>query len=92
MAQWKNKSIKDLFRAITSLESEKETSAFMRDLATIAELRSMAERWQVAQMIEKGIPYRKIAEKTGVSTTTITRVAHWINEGEGGYKKMLEKR
>ncbi len=64
----------------------------MRDLATISELKSMAERWEVARMIDKGISYREISKKTGVSTATITRVALWFNHGEGGYKKMMEKK
>lgn len=88
---WKTKPIRELFRTITKLKGEAEVAAFMRDLATLAELRAMAERWEVAQLIDKGISYREIAKKTGVSTATITRVAHWLHEGEGGYRAMLKK-
>ena len=51
----------------------------------------MAERWQIAKLVYSGMPYRKIAEKLGVSTTTISRVAVWVFHGEGGYKSVLEK-
>ena len=56
---------------------------FLQDLCTPAELRSMAERWRVAQMLNEEIPYRKIYEKTGVSTATVTRVARAFSEGKG---------
>ena len=46
----------------------------------------MAHRWQVARLLEQGLPYLEIAERTGASTTTVTRVAHWLRHGEGGYR------
>ncbi len=51
----------------------------------------MAERWRVAQMIWQDIPYRRISQETGASTATITRIAHWLNHGEGGYRFMLTR-
>lgn len=88
---WKTRPISNLFKAVIRLKSENEAAAFMRDLCTIAELRAMSERWEVAQMIDQGISYREIAKKTGVSTATITRVGHWLKDGEGGYMAMLKK-
>lgn len=51
----------------------------------------MSERWQVAKQVNNGVPYRKIAAKTGSSTATITRVAQWLHHGEGGYRLMLHR-
>ena len=81
----------DLFRAILSLEDEKEAEAFFRDLCSIDEIKSMSERWEIAKLVYKGLPYRKISDKLNVSTTTVSRVALWLNNGEGGYKAVLDK-
>lgn len=62
---------------------------FLRDLCTLEELQSLSMRWQVVLMLTKGKSYRDIAKATGASTTTITRIAHWLEHGEGGYKKVL---
>jgi len=87
-----NTKMKDLFAAIATLKSATETKNFLRDLCTFSELNAMAERWQVAQQINKQVPYRKIAKDTGSSTATITRVAHWIHHGMGGYKLLLSRK
>lgn len=81
----------DLFKAILSLKSVEEAEDFFRDLCTIDEIKAMSERWQIAKLIYKGMSYRKIAEKLGVSTTTVSRVALWLNHGEGGYESVLDK-
>lgn len=86
-----NNQMKDLFKTIASLETEQECKRFFRDLCTIAELKAMAERWQVAKQVQANMPYRDIAKKTGSSTATITRVAHWLHHGTGGYRLMLER-
>jgi len=80
-----------LFDAIVSLETRQETEAFLRDLCTLSELEAMAHRWQVARLLEQGLPYLEIAERTGASTTTVTRVAHWLRHGEGGYRRALDR-
>lgn len=85
----KNKETRDLFKAIAALKSEAEVKNFMRDLCTLSELKAMTERWQVARQVKKGVTYRKIAKDTGASTATITRVAHWLHHGMGGYKLLL---
>jgi TrpR-related protein YerC/YecD len=87
----KNSSLWELFDAITLLQGSDEVGIFFRDLCTAYELEAMAERWQVAQMIDEGIPYRKISSETGASTATITRIAHWLKRGEGGYRLMLDR-
>jgi TrpR-related protein YerC/YecD len=83
--------MRDLFEAILSLESRPATEAFFRDLCTLSELEAMAHRWQVARLLDRGLPYLEIAEKTGASTTTVTRVAHWLRHGEGGYRTALDR-
>ena len=64
---------------------------FLRDLCTLEELAELSNRWQAAEMLNKGVSYREVANKTGMSTTTVTRIAHWIKHGEGGYEKVLKK-
>lgn len=82
----------DLFRAIVRLKNVGECRKFFRDVATLSELTALCERWQVAHQLQKGIPYRRIAQKTGSSTATITRVAHWLHHGTGGYKLALGRK
>ncbi|MEI8105968.1 MAG: YerC/YecD family TrpR-related protein [Actinomycetes bacterium] len=88
---WRNKETKELSEAILSLETREEVVRFLRDLCTIAELDAMAHRWSVARLVDKGIPYLEVAQKTGASTTTVTRVAHWLRHGEGGYRLTLDR-
>jgi len=82
----------ELFEIILSLQNKKECEKFFRDLCTLSELKAMTERWQIVLKLQEGKPYRKIAEETGASTTTVTRVAHWIENGEGGYKLALKEK
>ncbi|MFA6254483.1 MAG: YerC/YecD family TrpR-related protein [Patescibacteria group bacterium] len=88
---WQNQSSKALFKAILKLKTPAEASKFFRDLCTLEELEEMEKRWQAVQMIAKNKPYREIAKKTGLSTSTVTRVAHWLNYGEGGYRLVLKR-
>ena len=82
--------LKGLADTIYSLRSSNEVLSFLEDLCTPAELQAMTGRWQVAMMLEKNIPYRRINELTGVSTATITRVAKFIGSERKGYKNALE--
>ena len=82
----------ELFEAILSLETRAEVEHFLRDLCTLAELEAMAHRWAVARLVDRGIPYAQVAARTGASTTTVTRVAHWLRHGEGGYRLALDRR
>src|SRR3989338_6692931 len=86
-----SKKTDELFKAIISLNSVKEAEAFFRDLCTIEEIKEMSERWQIAQMVDKGLSYREIAKKLDVSTKTVARVALWLNNGAGGYRLMLNR-
>jgi TrpR-related protein YerC/YecD len=89
MPAWKTEKLRLLARAFLSLKTEDEALAFLRDVGTLEELREWANRFEVAQLLEAGKSYRDIARKTGLSTATVTRVAHWFRYGEGGYKTTI---
>jgi TrpR-related protein YerC/YecD len=82
----------DLFATIAALKTPQEVQAFLRDLCTRAELDAMAHRWEVAQLLDEGLPYLAVAEQANASTTTVTRVAQWLRNGEGGYQLALSRR
>jgi|SRR5581483_3381852 len=86
---WATQEMLELFVAIQSMAALGELEEFMRDLCTLQELETLAHRWQVAKLVNEGYPYLEIAQKTGVSTATVTRVAQWLNHGEGGYETAL---
>ncbi|MFZ2507159.1 MAG: YerC/YecD family TrpR-related protein [Steroidobacteraceae bacterium] len=74
-----------LYSAILTLETVEEARAFFRDLCTPAELQAMADRWSVVALLGRQLPYREIQSVTGVSVTTIGRVARCLQAGHGGY-------
>jgi TrpR-related protein YerC/YecD len=76
---------RNLYTAIASLHGAEEVRAFLRDLCTPAELQAMADRWSVVDYLGRGLPYREIHSLTGVSVTTIGRVARFLAAGNGGY-------
>lgn len=86
-----NKQLEDLYKAVLKLRTVTECKNFFRDLCTLSEISAIVERFQVAQMVNKEVPYRDISKKTGSSTATITRVAHWLHHGMGGYKLILQR-
>ena len=80
-----------LFRAIISLRTVAECRNFFRDLCTPAELQALVDRWQVVELLEQGLTYRKIHDLTGVSVTTIGRVARFLTDGFGGYRVAIDR-
>src|SRR2546430_2861403 len=86
---WQTLETRDLLDAIASLRTADEAARFFRDLCTLSELEAMTHRWQAAQLVDQGVPYHEVSRRTGASTTTVTRVAHWLRHGEGGYRQML---
>ena len=88
---WRTKELRELSEAILTLETQEEAGRFLRDLCTLAELEAMAHRWAVAQLVDRGLPYLEVAQRTHASTTTVTRVAHWLRHGEGGYRLALDR-
>lgn len=81
----------DLFEAFALIKSKEEAKLFFEDLCTPTELQAMADRWRVIPLIKQGIPYRTIYEQTGVSVTTIGRVARCLSHGSGGYDLIFER-
>ena len=80
-----------LFRAIVSLQTTAECGNFLRVLCTPAELQALVDRWHVVELLQQGLPYRRIHDITGVSVTTIGRVARFLTDGFGGYQAALER-
>ena len=80
-----------LCAAVLALRSVEECRNFFRDLCTPAELQAMADRWAVVDLLEHGLPYREIHKQTGVSVTTIGRVARFLTAGNGGYRVVTER-
>ena len=80
-----------LYEAILSLRTEDECRSFFTDLCTPAELEALVDRWAVVAYLNEGLPYRKIHALTGVSVTTIGRVARFLTAGNGGYSTALDR-
>lgn len=80
-----------LFEAILTLENIDECYKFFEDIATINELKALSQRIQVAKMLKNKKVYTEIAEFTGASTATISRVNKCLNYGEGGYNLVLDR-
>ena len=87
----RNQTTDALFDAILSLETREECYNFFQDLCTISELRSMEQRYEVATLLNDGMIYNDILEKTGASSATISRVNRSLIYGNGGYESVLEK-
>ena len=79
-----------LCRAFLACSSEKEVRDFLRDVATLAELKALSERLEVARLLLAGVSYREAAKCAPSSTATVTRVASFLNGGEGGYRSVLK--
>ncbi|MBX6351995.1 MAG: hypothetical protein IRZ10_01570 [Thermoflavifilum sp.] len=84
-------ALDQLFDAILSLRTTEECYRFFDDLCTVAELRSLAQRLQVARMLRDGCTYHQIEQETGASTATISRVKRCLLYGSDGYRLVLER-
>jgi TrpR-related protein YerC/YecD len=81
----------ELADALLVLRTRDEARRFLRDLCTVGELEALAHRWQIAGLVDSGRPYLDIADTVHTSTATVTRVAHWLRHGAGGYALALER-
>lgn len=81
----------ELFEAVNSLQTAAECRDFLKDLCTPAELQALVDRWQVVGLLQQDLPYRRIHDLTGVSVTTIGRVARFLSDGFGGYQVATER-
>jgi TrpR-related protein YerC/YecD len=86
-----NKLTMSLLEAIVYIQTIKEAKQFFRDLLTESEIKEFANRWQAAKMLDNNVSYVQIAKQTGLSSTTIARIAKWLNNGAGGYKLILDR-
>ncbi len=82
----------NLIKAFLVPKTEKEMANFLRDLLTLDEISDFSRRLQVAEMLSKGISYKKIEEKTRMSSTTIARIAKFFRGNFGGYRLVLDKK
>lgn len=81
----------DLYRAILTLKTAEECYDFFADLCTVSEMKAMEQRFEVAKLLNEGLIYNDILEKTGASSATISRVNRSLIYGAGGYESVLEK-
>ncbi len=89
MARFNKESLQKLYKAILSLETERECDDFFEDICTIQELEALSQRLEVASLLKKGMSYSEVNKVTGASTATISRVGKCINYGNGGYELVL---
>ena len=87
---WRNnKAFKELCSAFLKCKTPTDIANFLRDVSTLSEMKAFTERFQIAKLLMKGMSYLRIAKITGASTTTVTRVAAFLENGTGGYRKVL---
>lgn len=89
--KWDNQQTNDLYQALLALKNINEAKRFLRDLLTEPEIIEFGKRWQAARMLDQKIPYSQIEKQTGLSSTTVARVAKWLNSGMAGYKLMIQR-
>ncbi|MDE6846347.1 MAG: TrpR YerC/YecD [Lachnospiraceae bacterium] len=87
----KTDAVDQLFDAVLCLKNREECYSFFEDLCTVNELLSLSQRFEVASMLRKSNTYLEIADKTGASTATISRVNRSLNYGNDGYDMILER-
>jgi len=87
----KDEAVDRLFEAILLLENIDECYRFFEDIGTISEIKALAQRLEVAMMLDQKKTYTEISQKTGASTATISRVNRCLNYGADGYKMILER-
>ena len=90
-SKFKRDDIDELFRAVLTLEDEEDCYRFFEDICTINEIHSIAQRLQVAKLLNEKKTYSEIEEMTGASTATISRINKCLVYGADGYKKVLSR-
>lgn len=86
---WKSPAKQILLKAILGLQTADEAQRFLRDLMTPNEIEEFSKRLQAADFLNRKVPYTTIEAQTGFSSTTVARVAKWLNNGRGGYRRVL---
>lgn len=88
---WKDNLSDQLCAAFLMMENEEEMYAFLEDVATIGEIKALSQRLEVATQLSRGLTYPQIAQKTGASTATISRVKKCLEHGTNGYNVVIER-
>ncbi|MFA6414668.1 MAG: YerC/YecD family TrpR-related protein [Candidatus Paceibacterota bacterium] len=88
---WNQQENKELVAALLALRTSDEARRFLRDLMTENEIREFGKRFKVAQMLSIRASYPEIQRATGLSQTTIARVSKWLQEGEDGYRLVIDR-
>lgn len=89
--RWLTDEISELASALTCVRDADEALRFLRDLCTVNELRELGQRWHVARLLDEGVSYHDISERTGASSATISRVGQWLRYGRDGYRLMIDR-
>jgi TrpR-related protein YerC/YecD len=88
---WITDDTRALARAFLALRTQNEALRFLRDIATVNELIELGHRWRVARLLDEGVNYHEIGERTGASSATISRVNQWLRYGRGGYRLVIDR-
>lgn len=88
---WNDKKNKQFIEAILALKNTDEAKLFLRDLMTESEIKEFANRLEAARLLSKDVQYNAIIESTGLSSTTIARIAKWLKSSLGGYRLILSR-
>lgn len=89
-SDWRSPSVEQLADVLVSIDNRESMLAFLRDVCSHNELSTLAQRLEVARLVDQGVPYAEVARRLGASTATVTRVAQWLRHGEGGYRAVLD--
>src|SRR5687768_16939379 len=89
--RWRTGEITDLADALIRLRTRDEALRFLRDLCTINELKELGQRWHVARLLDEGVSYHEISDRTGASSATISRVGQWLRYGRDGYRLVIDR-
>lgn len=89
--RWLTDETRELADALATLRSRDEALRFLRDLCTVNELKELGQRWHVARLLDEGVSYHEISDRTGASSATISRVAQWLRYGRDGYRLVIDR-
>jgi TrpR-related protein YerC/YecD len=89
--RWLSDEIREVADAVVALRDREEALRFLRDLCTVNELHELGQRWAVARLLDEGVSYHDISERTGASSATISRVAQWLRYGRDGYRLVIDR-
>ena len=90
-ADWNTKESKQLIAAVLALKNADEAKRFLRDLLTVEEIAEFSTRLEAARLLSRDVQYNAISESTGLSSTTIARIAKWLKGSLGGYRLILSR-